>query len=223
LVAGQLDGCEVLAVDGRFHRYEGWSVPEIVFPVRVMAALGIRALIVSNAAGGIHSQFSIGDIMVIAGHIDLQFGAQRLRCISCQPKEMGEGILQRGPTPYDPEFGDSAFCTARREGFAAYHGVYLATLGPNYETRAEYRMMRKLGADVVGMSTVPEVLEAQRLGIRVLAMSMISNLARPDTPAKASHEEVLAAGSIAEPKMTSIARDIARSFVSPNRGQARST
>ncbi len=208
LVIGMLDGVWVVALDGRLHRYEGWSATQITFPVHVLAALGVETLVVSNAAGGVSSRFKVGDIMLLEDHIDLQWGLlqnRKLHEAESIPNEVG---IMRRASPYDPELIEIAMNTARKENFACYRGVYLATLGPNYETRAEYRMMRRLGADVVGMSTVPEVLAAQRLGMRVLAMSMISNVACPDKPVKADHDEVLQAGEQTERKMTLIVRAV---------------
>ncbi len=214
LVYGQLEDCPVLALAGRFHRYEGWSSAEITFPIEVLAKLGVTTLVVSNAAGGVAPRFRIADIMLIVDHIDLQHGRVPLRFGNLNYSGVArvDGLCARGRAPYDPQLIEIAMETARQRNFAATCGTYWATLGPNYETRAEYRMMRRLGADVVGMSTVPEVLCAQRHGMRVLAMSMVSNIACPDVPIKADHDEVLAAGTHAAPKMQAIVAAIARSM-----------
>ena len=215
LVYGMLDECPVLALDGRLHRYEGWSNEQITFPVHVLSALGVRTLVISNAAGGMNHHLRVGDIVLISDHVHWQFGVSALRFVpkvpqTCEFNHPDAGLLsiRRGSNPHDSMLIERALSTARKHGFAAYRGVYLSTLGPNYETRAEYRMFRRLGADVVGMSTLPEVLAAQSLRLRVLAMSMVSNIARPDSPTIADHQEVLAAGKLAESKMTMIVRDI---------------
>ncbi|QDT07520.1 Purine nucleoside phosphorylase 1 [Rubripirellula lacrimiformis] len=204
LVLGTIDAVPVVAMAGRFHRYEGWSNDDVTFPVDVMHAMGASRLIVSNAAGGVSPKLSVGDIVVIADHINFMTGTfawnskQSVPCF---------GRTHSGPT-YDTAMSKTAMQVAVDTGFAAYRGTYLATFGPTYETRAEYRMMRKLGADVVGMSTVPEVLAASNRGMRVLGLSMVSNVANPDRPVKADHEEVLQAGRAAEVKMEAIVRAV---------------
>ncbi len=203
LVLGQLGNVPVVAMAGRLHRYGGWSTAQVTFPVSVMHGLGASRLIVSNAAGGVNPKYRVGDIVVIHDHVDWMYGrpAARLAPVPGQPSV--DAVL-RGGAVYDPAMMQTALHASRRGGFAVYPGTYLATLGPNYETRAEYRMMRRLGADVVGMSTVPEVLAAAQLNMRVLALSMVSNVACPDAPNVANHDEVLAAGAAAEPRMRSI-------------------
>ncbi len=198
LICGLLDGQPVVAMAGRFHRYEGYCDEQVTFPVRLLAALGAERLIVSNAAGGLCPSMKVGDIVVIRDHFDL---ARRPA-----PGFLGNGRSEVSLTAemYDQELIDTALHAARQADFHARLGVYLATSGPTYETRAEYRMMRFFGADVVGMSTVPEVCVARRLGLRVLALSMVSNVARPDAPQPANHEEVLAAGRAAAFKLRAI-------------------
>lgn len=213
LVLGQLGGVPVVAMAGRLHRYGGWSTAQVTFPVSVMHGLGASRLIVSNAAGGVNPKYCVGDIVVIADHIDWMYGrpAARFAASPTDGTKTNEpnavepvDTVLRGGNVYDPAMMQTALGASRRGGFAAYQGTYLGTLGPNYETRAEYRMMRRLGADVVGMSTVPEVLAAASLKMRVLALSMVSNVACPDAPNVANHDEVLAAGAEAEPRMRSI-------------------
>ena len=202
LILGQLDRVPVVAMAGRLHRYEGLSNDEVVFPVRLMAALGAKRLIVSNAAGGVHPRLAVGDIVVIRDHIDLMggtFGWNRGRSF-LSPVRTG--------SPYDVEMAEAAMRIAVTERFGATQGTYLATLGPTYETRSEYRMMRRLGADVVGMSTVPEVLAADDGKMRVLGLSMESNVANPDRPVLTNHAEVLEAGRAAEGKMEAIVRGV---------------
>lgn len=201
LVVGTLEGQPVMMLAGRLHLYEGWSVQQVTFPVRVMAALGIRMLIVSNAAGGLRPWFRVGDIMVIRDSIN-RLPSSGLRW----------DPLTSTRFPYDRQLGDFAMAVGRQYDFTVHQGVYLATLGPTYETRAEYRMMRRLGADSVGMSTVPEVLQAAHCGIRVLALSMISNVARPDAAVETTHEEVLDAGREAAPRMRRLVTSILQRF-----------
>lgn len=207
LILGELFGCRVVAMAGRLHRYEGWTNAEVAFPVGVMRALGTDGLIVSNAAGGVNPKLKVGDILVIRDHINL-LGGIRPPNSTANP---AYGLL-RGGEIYDPIWSELAMSTAVAKRFNAYSGTYLATLGPNYETRSEYRMMRRIGADVAGMSTVPEVLAAAELNMRVLGLSMVSNVANPDRPQVADHAEVLEAGKLAEVKMEAIVDAVLRSI-----------
>ncbi|TWT82151.1 Purine nucleoside phosphorylase 1 [Planctomycetes bacterium CA13] len=207
LILGELEDTPIVAMAGRFHRYEGWTIDQITFPVYVMASLGADRLIASNAAGGVNPKLRVGDIVVIRDHLNWIHGPSRI------PKAQTRNLLGRRGNLYDPPMAKLAIQTSLARNFTAYQGTYLATLGPTYETRAEYRMMRRIGVDVVGMSTVPEVLAASAIGMRTLGLSMVSNVARPDAPigeAGANHEEVLAAGKAAETKMESIVRAIVK-------------
>jgi purine-nucleoside phosphorylase len=189
---------------GRFHRYEGWSNDQATFPVQVMRSLGADYLIVSNAAGGVSPKLAVGDIVILRDHLNLMGGTFQFngdRSETGHPERLGGP--NRGSL-YDPLLANAARTAAIQAGFTANFGTYLATLGPTYETRAEYRMMRRIGADVVGMSTVPEVLVANRLNMKVLGLSMVSNVADPDRPVIANHEEVLLAGKAAGAKMEAI-------------------
>ncbi len=203
-VCGTIDGTPVITMEGRFHAYEGYALEQVTLPVRVMKELGIKLLIISNASGGMNPNYASGDIMVIDDHIHLMGGISPL---------MGVNDDRLGPRfpdmcrPYDPELIEAALEIARRENFAAHRGVYIALMGPNYETRAEYRWLRKLG-DVVGMSTVPETIAAVHAGLRVMALSTVTNVAKPDSLDKASGEEVITAAKSAEPKLTKIVRGI---------------
>ena len=199
LILGTLAGKPIVAMAGRLHRYEGWSNDEVVFPVHLMAALGARNLIVSNAAGGVNPKLHLGEIVIIRDHIDWIRGCYVEFPTAAHP-------LTRGDNLYDAGWSELAMHVALKHRFHASEGTYLATLGPNYETRAEYRMMRKIGADVVGMSTVPEVLAANSLKMRVLGLSMVSNVANPDRPSATNHTEVLEAGRAAEVKMEALVR-----------------
>jgi purine-nucleoside phosphorylase len=198
------DGTPIITMEGRFHAYEGRELDVVTLPVRVMKELGIKLLIISNASGGMNPNYASGDIMVIDDHIHLMGGISPLMGVN------DDNLGPRFPDmcrPYDPELIDAALEIARRENFAAHRGVYIALMGPNYETRAEYRWLRKLG-DVVGMSTVPETIAAVHAGIRVMALSTVTNVAKPDSLDKASGEEVIAAAKSAEPKLTKIVRGI---------------
>ncbi len=222
LIFGELERTRVVAMAGRFHRYEGWSRAEVSFPVHVMARLGATQLVVSNAAGGVNPKLKVGDIVVIRDHLDFMRGEfQPTNLIprgSSFAEETSEVSPLRHGDVYDSDLSAIAMQASRESNFAAYEGTYLATLGPNYETRAEYRMMRRIGADVAGMSTVPEVLAAASLGMRTLGVSMVSNVANPDSAVVASHDEVLAAGLAAEGKMEAIVRAVLRNICSHSTG-----
>jgi len=204
LLIGHLDGVPVLAMQGRFHLYEGYSAHEITFPVRVMGLLGINTLLISNAAGGMNTHFRRGDLMLITDHINLQ---------GINPLE-GPNVEAWGPRfpdmsePYDPELRALTKQKALDHGIRLQEGVYLAVLGPNMETKAEYRFLRQIGADVVGMSTIPEVLVARHMNLRVMAMSVITDECFPDALEPVSLDDVLAAAGEAEPKLTTLTRAV---------------
>ena len=192
-----------MAMDGRFHYYEGYTMKDVTFPERVMYELGIKTLFVSNAAGGMDPSFKIGDLMVIDDHINL-FPEHPLR-----GKNFPTG--PRFPDmheAYDRKLRDMANEIAREKGIRVVHGVYLGTQGPTFETPAEYRMYHLLGADAVGMSTVPEVIVARHCGIRVFGISVITDLGGFDKPVEVSHEEVQQAANASQPLMCEIFREI---------------
>ncbi len=176
LVCGELNGCPLVAMEGRLHYYEGYSLQQVTFPVRVMRALGAEILIVTNAAGGMNPHFDLADVVVIEDHINL-IGDNPLR---------GPNDDRLGPRfpdmsqPYDRGLIDLARQTALDLGLSCPKGVFVAVAGPNLETRAEYRMLRGMGADLVGMSTVPEVLVAVHAGLKVLGFSVVTDLCLPD-------------------------------------------
>lgn len=205
LILGSFAGRYVVAMAGRFHRYEGWSVEQVTAPVRLAGAMGCERLVVSNAAGGLSPKMRVGDLMLIEDHINW-IGDVR----QDSPATETKAFYRFGDADpfYDRPMMESAQKTAMASGFSLARGTYLATLGPTYETRAEYRMMRKLGADAVGMSTVPEALMGRRLGMRVMAISMISNVADPDRPVVADHSEVVAAGKEASGRMEMVVRGV---------------
>jgi purine-nucleoside phosphorylase len=200
LLCGSLAGVPVIAMQGRFHCYEGYSTERATFPVRVMKALGIELLIVSNAAGGLNPNFACGDVMVIDDHINF---LNRNPLVGVNDDRLGPRFPDMS-APYDRRLGDRALKIARRENFACHRGVYIAMLGPTYETRAEIRMLRFLGGDAVGMSTVPEVLVAAHAGLRVLGLSTITNVCSPDVPHVASGEAVVATAETARDKLRAI-------------------
>ncbi len=187
LVVGETLGVPTAALAGRVHYYEGHSMAEVVFPVRVLRELGVRRLVVTNAAGGINGAFRPGDLMLIRDHINLM-GANPL---------IGPNLEELGPRfpdmteAYDPGMREAALRAASRAGLELRVGTYLALTGPSYETPAEIRMCRILGADAVGMSTVPEVIAANHMGVRVLGLSCITNMAAGLLPRKLSHDEVI--------------------------------
>jgi purine-nucleoside phosphorylase len=192
LIAGRLDGRPVLALAGRFHMYEGHDARLAALPVRTMHALEARTLIVSNAAGGVRRTFHPGDLMLIDDHINLMF-----RNPLVGPVEQGEERFPDMSAPYDPRLRALAREVALDAGIAVQEGVYAGLLGPAYETQAEVRMLERLGADAAGMSTVPEVIVARALGMRVLGISCITNLACGLSPTPPSHEEVLTTAAAA--------------------------
>jgi purine-nucleoside phosphorylase len=188
LIIGNTGGAPVAALQGRVHLYEGYSCAEVVFPTRVLGALGIRQLIVTNAAGGINASFKAGDLMLISDHINLM-GVNPLT---------GPNLDEFGPRfpdmseAYDAGMRGVAMKVAGEKGIILREGIYVGLSGPNYETPAEIRMCRSLGADAVGMSTVPEVIVANHMGMRVLGISCITNMAAGILPRKLTHEEVVA-------------------------------
>lgn len=203
LVAGRLEGVECVALQGRVHVYEGHSQAFVVLPLRAMAALGARTLIVTNAAGGLDPTFRPGDLMVLADHINVLW-----RNPLIGPLVPGDERFPDMSRPYDPALQELAIQTAHDRRIRARRGVYCAVSGPSYETPAEIHMLRRWGADAVGMSTVPEVLVARALGIRVLGISLISNLAAGLVGRPLSHEEVVAAGEDAADRFASLVRGV---------------
>lgn len=199
LLCGKLSGTDVVAMEGRFHLYEGYPVDQSTLGIHVMHALGVEILFVSNASGGINPNYSSGEIMLIESHIDFMYRSTQ---------NMNPTVAQDRPTllsdAYDHDLIDQARKCARSQGFIVHQGVYAAMLGPNYETRAEYRFLKKVGGDAVGMSTVPEVTVAGRYGMRVLGMSIISNVAKPDMLEATSGQEVIDAAAVAAPNLKAI-------------------
>lgn len=200
LIIGRLGKKEILAMQGRFHFYEGYSMKEVTFPVRVMKSLGIETLFVSNAAGGMNPSFRIGDLMIISDHINL-FPEHPLR--GKNYNELGVRFPAMGDA-YDKGLRDRAKAIAARLGIDVREGVYVGTQGPTFETQAEYRYFYRIGGDSVGMSTVPEVIVAVHAGIKVFAISIITDMWYDDHVCDVSHEEVQRVADAAQPKMTAI-------------------
>jgi purine-nucleoside phosphorylase len=204
LVCGRLTSRPVLAMEGRFHAYEGYALQQLTFPVRIMKALGCEILIVSNACGGMNPQHAKGDLMVIDDHINLM-GDNPL---------IGPNDDRLGPRfpdmcrPYDPELVALTQRVALEERIVCHKGVYVAVPGPNLETRAEYRFLRGIGADVVGMSTVPEVIVGVHCGLRNLGLSVITDLCLPDALEPVKLEEILATAAAAEKKLRVLVRRV---------------
>ena len=204
LLFGTMAGVPVIALQGRLHLYEGYTPYDVTLPVRVMASLGITALVLSNAAGGMNPQYRKGDLMVLTDHINLQ-GHNPL---------MGHNFKEWGPRfpdmsePYDPKLRSIAAIEANKQGIKLHEGVYVAVMGPTLETKAEYRMLRRLGADAVGMSTVPEVIVARHMNVKVLAFSVITDECFPDTLAPVDLDDLLRVASDAEPRLTSLMKAV---------------
>jgi purine-nucleoside phosphorylase len=207
LVCGDLGGAPVIMMQGRSHLYEGYSLDDLTLPVRVLAALGVKTLVVTNAAGGLNPDFTIGDVMLIDDHINLMW----LRGTAAVDPASPGRVTRPSDRLYDRELAASAVRIARQRDFPLHRGVYVAVTGPSYETRAEYRAFRRIGGDCVGMSTVPEVLAAAACGIRVLALSTVTNIACPDAPKKVTAEEVVAVATIARPRVRAIVQELLRS------------
>ncbi len=206
LIFGELHGKSVVLMNGRFHYYEGYSMREVTFPIRVFQLLGVEILVVTNAAGGLNPDFEVGFPMIITDHINLM-GDNPL---------IGPNVDEWGPRfpdmseAYDRELRKLAVESAKELGIKVYEGIYVAVAGPNFETAAEYRMLRRLGADAVGMSTVPEVIVAKHGGMRVLGMSAITDKGDPDNLKPLSAEEVLKIAKEAGEKMAKIISEVVR-------------
>lgn len=187
LIFGTIGGKKVMAMQGRFHYYEGYTMTQVTFPIRIMCLLGIKTLIVSNAAGGLNPLYAVGDIMILTDHINLLPNP----LIGPNNDEWGPRFLDMHNC-YDKEYRDLIACIAEREGIKLQWGVYVADTGPTFETQAEYRYLRVIGGDACGMSTVPETIVARHMGVRVMGLSIITNVGEGDE--EGNHEEVQRAG-----------------------------
>ena len=208
LIFGKIDGCDVMLMAGRFHYYEGYSMEEVTFPVRVMKALGVETLILSNASGGTNPGFNIGDLMIIKDHIN--FGPEHpLR--GRNDERLGTRFPDMSEA-YDHKLIDLAREIAAKKGISVRTGVYFGLQGPTFETPAEYKMIHILGADAVGMSTVPEVIVARHGEMKVFAISVITDIGISDAPVKVTHEEVLEAANAAAPKMAMLVAELVKTL-----------
>ena len=203
LLCGTLERRPVVAMQGRFHRYEGYDLDAVTAPVRVLRALGAETLIVSNACGGMHPEWAAGDVVILADHVNL-IGDNPL----VGPHDSAGPRFPDMTTAYDTELRALARAVALEQGIIVREGTYVAVAGPNLETRAEYRLLRAAGADVVGMSTVPEVIVAVHQGMRVLGLSIITDVCLPDALTVASVPEIIAVARSAEPRLTELVRGV---------------
>lgn len=199
LIFGKLNGVSVVAMKGRFHYYEGYNMDVVTFPVRVLKKLGIEYLIVSNASGGVNHDFEVGDIMFITDHLNLMPNP----LIGSNMDEFGPRFVDM-TEPYDKKLLSKAMKVARHTGIRFQTGVYAAVTGPTYETHAEYKYIKAIGADAVGMSTVPEVIVARHMNLPVFAFSVITDLGVEGKIVEISHDEVIDAATTAAPKMAQI-------------------
>ncbi len=204
LIFGTLGGKNVVAMQGRFHFYEGYTMKELTFPIRVMKFLGIKLLILSNASGGVNPNFNVGDMMIIKDHINLM-GTNPL--IGKNENEFGARFPDMH-IPYDLDLIEKAIEISKKNGVNYQVGVYAAVTGPTYETPAEYKYIRTIGADAVGMSTVPEVIVARQMDIPCFAVSVISDLGVEGKIVEITHQEVIAAAKAVEPKMTAVIKEL---------------
>lgn len=204
LIFGTLEGKKVVVMQGRFHVYEGYSLFDVTFPVRVMKRLGMKRLLVSNASGAINLNFKKGELMLIEDHINLQGGSP---LAFHGVEKLGERFVDMSE-PYDSEMNAQFIETARNENITLHKGVYASVLGPQLETRAEYRYLKIIGADAVGMSTVPEVIVANHLNIPVSAISVITDQGDPDNLEKVDIQDILAMAEKAEPNMVKLFKEL---------------
>lgn len=203
LIFGNLSGRKIVAMQGRFHYYEGYSMEEVTFPIRVMKDLGIKLLIVSNASGGLKQTFEVGDLMFISDHINLMPNP----LIGKNDEKLGPRFPDMSEA-YDHKILQTAHSVARKAGIKVHEGVYVAVSGPTFETPAEYYYIHVIGGDAVGMSTVPEVIVARHMNLPVFAVSVISDLGVKGKIVQISHEEVIDAAAAAQPKMTTIIKEL---------------
>jgi purine-nucleoside phosphorylase len=204
LILGKMHEKDIVVMSGRFHYYEGYTTQQIVYPIRVMKMLGVKTLLISNAAGGVNTSFKVGDLMIINDHISLF-------TINPLPGKNEDELGIRFPDmsePYSKELINKAKLIAKNLGYDVKEGVYCGVTGPSFETRAEYKLIKTVGGDAVGMSTIQEVIAAVHTGMKIFAISIISNMGIRDEENEVTHEEVLHAASAAEPKMTAIFKQL---------------
>ena len=204
LLYGTLEGKKVIVMQGRFHLYEGYSLQEITFPIRIFKALGIQKLLISNAAGAINLSFKKGDLMLVEDHINLQGGSP---LAFATVADLGERFTDMCE-PYDVNLRSQAIAIAKNNNIILHKGVYAAVVGPQLETKAEYRYLKIIGADAVGMSTVPEVIVANHLQLPVLAISVLTDECNPDDLKPINIPEIIAVAGQAEPKMIALFKEL---------------
>lgn len=204
LIFGTINGIPILALQGRFHFYEGYSMREVTFPIRVLKTFGINSLVVSNASGGLNPDYKVGDIMIITDHINM-FGTNPL--IGKNKEEMGPRFPDMSEA-YDKSVIDKAIGIAKKNNIEVKQGVYVGTTGPTFETPAEYKFFRIIGGDAVGMSTVPEVIVARHMGMTCFGISIITDSGVPGQITEVTHEEVQEVAAAVEPKMTLIVKEL---------------
>ncbi|WP_282017326.1 purine-nucleoside phosphorylase [Salegentibacter mishustinae] len=206
LIFGELEGKKVMVMQGRFHMYEGYTMQDVTFPVRIMHQLGIKKLLVSNASGSVNLKFKKGELMLVDDHINL-LGDSPLAFKGVS--QMGERFVDMS-APYDAEMNKAFETIAKEEKITLHKGVYAALLGPQLETRAEYRMLKILGADAVGMSTVPEIIVANHLDLPVSAISVITDEGDPDNLKPVNIDEIIAMAAKAEPNMITLFKEVVK-------------
>jgi purine-nucleoside phosphorylase len=205
LIFGKLSGKKVVCMQGRFHYYEGYSMQQVAFPVRVMKVLGVSTLFVSNAAGGMNPGYQVSDLMIIKDHISQLLPTNPL--IGKNIDELGDRFPDMCD-PYDLDLVAKALAIAQKHEIKTHAGTYISVPGPQLETRAEYRMLRLLGGDAVGMSTVPEIIAARQMNMRCFGLSVITDMGIPETLQKANIAKIIAAAFKAEPQMTLLIKEL---------------
>lgn len=208
LIYGLLEGKKVIVMQGRFHVYEGYTLQDVTFPVRIMEKLGIKTLLVSNAAGAINLDFKKGELMLIDDHINLQ-GSSPLAFKGVE--QLGERFTDMS-APYDPDINATIEGIAKTNGITLHKGVYASVVGPQLETRAEYRMLKIIGADAVGMSTVPEIIVANHLKLKVAAVSVLTDECDPDHLEPVNIAEIIAMAAKAEPNMITLFKELIKTI-----------
>ena len=208
LIYGTLEGKKVVVMQGRFHVYEGYSLQDVTFPVRIMEKLGIKTLLVSNAAGAINLDFKKGELMLIEDHINLQ-GSSPLAFKGVS--ELGERFTDMS-APYDPELMSKLKAIAKEKKINLHEGVYASVVGPQLETRAEYRMLKIIGADAVGMSTVPEIIVANHLNLKAIAISVLTDECDPDHLEPVDIADIIAMANKAEPHLITLFKELIKTL-----------
>lgn len=208
LIYGKLEGKTVIVMQGRFHLYEGYTLQDVTYPVRVMEKLGIKTLLVSNASGAINLDFKKGELMLIDDHINLQGGSP---LAFKGVEKLGERFADMS-APYDAEINSKFETIAKANNIKLHKGVYASVVGPQLETRAEYRMLKIIGADAVGMSTVPEIIVANHLNLKVAAVSVLTDECDPDNLKPVDIEDIIAMATKAEPNMITLFKELIKSL-----------